>query len=390
MISNKHKKGLTKLANMLLRPIIREKRISEPLDFCDIRTILIVEVSLIGDEIMTIPFYSILRKNCPNAKITVIGMPWISKQLINQGLIDEIIEFDGLHCLESPKSWIANRKKIHNILKVVNEKNYDIGFEPRGDIRYCLFMHYTNAARKISFDDDNNSYLLNTSIKRDPTIVHEIDRRLSLLKMLGFKITEADRYPFLKLLDTQIAFNNEIVSSLSITRKKVIGIHPGASLEIKRYPYYPEVIFELSKIINNKEDYYVLVFQGKGEEDIAGRVYDSARDGGFDAALICEPLEEYIGLIGSCDYMICNDSGAGHIAAAYGIPVTVVFGPVRHDMYRPLGNNSVYIISHDLPCKPCKSRTCLRKDDACLSKIQVIEVCSVIHNMILNANSKEM
>ena len=58
----------TRLINSILRLFIHEKSYSEPINVKEIREVLIVEVSLIGDEIMTIPFYRAIKAN--NPKVT--------------------------------------------------------------------------------------------------------------------------------------------------------------------------------------------------------------------------------------------------------------------------------------------------------------------------------
>ena len=132
-----------KPVNRLLKLLVHEEFAKTPIKIDDIKEILIIEVSLIGDEIMTIPFYSCLKANCPNARITVVGRKWISLQLLAQGLIDRIIEFDALKCLSSPMDWIKNNRTIRSVLTEINKLSYDVAFEPRGDIRYALFMHFT-------------------------------------------------------------------------------------------------------------------------------------------------------------------------------------------------------------------------------------------------------
>lgn len=376
----------TRLINSILRLFIHEKSYSEPINVKEIREVLIVEVSLIGDEIMTIPFYRAIKANNPNVKITVVGRKWISDQLIENGVIDEIVEFDALKCLSSPADWIRHRKEIKDTLGKINNKTYDIALEPRGDIRFGLFMHFTKARRKASFDIMNNAYMLTDPVKPDESIVHEVSHRLSLLERIGFDLSISVAYPQLDISNRQLEFVKNFVSSNELAGKKIIGIHPGASLAVKQYKRYPEVIASVIDEIDDKEKYAILVFCGKGEEDEAKRVYQEAINKDVKTIIVSEILENYIGLVSVCDCMICNDSGAGHIAAAYGIPVTVIFGPVLPEMYRPLGENGVYVVSHDLDCKPCYKRSCPLNTNACIDGISPNEVTDVFSRMLKDNN----
>lgn len=375
----------TKAINSILKLFIHEQRYSELLDIKKLKEILIIEVSLIGDEIMTIPFYKTIKANNPNAKITVVGRKWISNQLIEKGVIDEIIEFDGFKCLSSPSDWLRYRKEIKETLKIINGKTYDLALEPRGDIRFALFMHFTNAIRKSSFDIMNNAYMLTDPVEADESIIHEVPHRLSLLERIGYDLSLTVSYPQLSVSKRQDEFIKSFVKSHGLEEKTVIGIHPGASLSVKQYKRYPDVMSGVIDKIKEKEKYAVLVFCGRGEEDAANDVYHEVVKKGVKAIVVSEKLENYIGLVSECDYMICNDSGAGHIAAAYGIPVTVIFGPVLPDMYKPLGQNKVFVVSHQLECKPCIKRNCPLGTNVCIDGISPNEVIDTVSTMINEA-----
>lgn len=53
------------------------------------------------------------------------------------------------------------------------------------------------------------------------------------------------------------------------------------------------------------------------------------------------------------EILICNDSGAMHMAAVAGLPTVAVFGPTTKELgYRPWQDRAV-IVEKDLPCRPC-------------------------------------
>lgn len=65
-------------------------------------------------------------------------------------------------------------------------------------------------------------------------------------------------------------------------------------------------------------------------------------------------LLETIGVLGTCDLAISNDSGLAHAAAALKVPTLVVFGPTQVAKNLPAGATAVYL---DLPCQPCQYRS---------------------------------
>ena len=59
--------------------------------------------------------------------------------------------------------------------------------------------------------------------------------------------------------------------------------------------------------------------------------------------------------------LVTNDSGAMHLAAALGVPVTAMFGPTRERETRPLGPEGLaapVVLTHDVWCRPCMLREC--------------------------------
>lgn len=65
-------------------------------------------------------------------------------------------------------------------------------------------------------------------------------------------------------------------------------------------------------------------------------------------------LLETIGVLGTCDLAISNDSGLAHAAAAIKVPTLVIFGPTQLAKNLPAGATAVYL---DLPCRPCQYRS---------------------------------
>ncbi|HLX54793.1 MAG TPA: glycosyltransferase family 9 protein, partial [Aquella sp.] len=85
-------------------------------------------------------------------------------------------------------------------------------------------------------------------------------------------------------------------------------------------------------------------------------------------------LHEYMILMSSCQLVICNDSGAAHIAGAYGVPELVIFGKGDPNAVKPFTHNQLSIISHDLECKPCHLVNCKFGTNQCMKMVSTDEV----------------
>jgi ADP-heptose:LPS heptosyltransferase len=365
-------KNLEKVNNVLRLFYRKSKKRSANTDAAHYRNILIIDFSLIGDMVMSIPFLKNIRFNCPNAQITLVAMPWSKVILGDQSLVDNFIIFNGKDELASPGAWIKNRKDIRKTLREVNKTHYDIAFEPKGDLRHMLFMRYTNADRTVSYNYTGGDYLVTDCYEPVKGIEHLIDEKLELLRLSGFSITPY--VPELKLSDAARDYVECYKERHGLGGKVLIGIHPGASNENKRFGKYPELVERLSKELSKKNrDYTFLLFESPdGESEIKSIIQTLDRTH-ISYHIIQKSIDKYIQLVSLCNYMICNDSSASHIAAAYSIPTLVIFGAVKSETALPRGKGKVVAVSHDLDCKPCTLPQCPRGTYECIDSITVDE-----------------
>lgn len=369
---NVEKTRKIKKLNCFLSLIYKKPKRKEHIKNNMIRNILIIDFSLMGDIIMDIPFIKTLRHNCPNAKITMVCMTWGKVILGDQGLVDEFIIFDGKSKLSSPQQMLLNYKEIKHTIKKINAKKYDIGFEPKGDLRHILFLHYTNCSRTVTYNYTGGDYLVTDSFSPKLETKHLIDEKLDLLELSGFRIFNDDKTPQLLLSKESQNMTKAFMIENEINNKQIIGIHPGASNINKQYRHYPELIKKIAD--NFGEKIVFAIFEGPGEKEIVDRIVLTIAKENIHYIRIKKHAKEYIALISVCNYMICNDSSAGHIAAAYGIPVVVVFGPIKMETAIPRGTNKVIGISHEIECKPCTLPECPLGTNECIKKVTVEEL----------------
>src|SRR5262249_5412124 len=85
-------------------------------------------------------------------------------------------------------------------------------------------------------------------------------------------------------------------------------------------------------------------------------------------------LPTLAGVLAACRALITNDSGAMHLAAAIGVPVTAVFGPTDDMATRPLGD-AHRVVAHPVWCRPCMLREC-PLDHACMRGVPAAVVAA--------------
>jgi heptosyltransferase-2 len=148
---------------------------------------------------------------------------------------------------------------------------------------------------------------------------------------------------------------------------KIIAIAPGSNWFTKRWPekYYEDLVKTLS------ESNYGIVFIGSNEErELCEKIKPLQKSINIAGEL---SLLESAAVVKLCDLMICNDSGALHLADAMQTDVLAFFGPtVKSIGYYPFRDNDK-VLEVDLDCRPCSSHgtnTCPLGHHNCMKFIE--------------------
>lgn len=100
-------------------------------------------------------------------------------------------------------------------------------------------------------------------------------------------------------------------------------------------------------------------------------------------------LLELGGLLQHAQLAITVDSGPMHMAAALGVPVLALFGPTDPVRTGPYGAKSRVLTTARLPCQPCFSGQCDRGDLACMRRIFPSQVLAAALDMLGARRSDE-
>jgi ADP-heptose:LPS heptosyltransferase len=150
---------------------------------------------------------------------------------------------------------------------------------------------------------------------------------------------------------------------------------PGARKPANRWP--ANRFGKLSSLLPIK----TLVIGSREDIHLADMVVETSKGNAVSIAGKTD-LKSLIEVIRGARFVVSNDSGPMHIAAALGIPVFALFGPANPVRTGPYGRGHK-VIREEVSCAPCYRRTC--DDLRCMEKLSVERVIDAIkeHQQLL-------
>ena len=195
-----------------------------------------------------------------------------------------------------------------------------------------------------------------------------------LVEALGFTVT--DRTPRVSPRpDTTERAARLLVQVGIAPTALLIGFAPGAAYgHAKRWPP-ARVAAVVARLAQERGATSILV--GAHGDREAGREIESTLPSAVRVVNLIgrTDLRQLAGILARCAAFVSNDSGAMHLAAAVGVPVTAIFGPTDERVTAPIGNHDVIV--REVFCRPCMLRDC-PIDHRCMKRITSDEVFEIV------------
>ncbi len=325
--------------------------------------IFVKGLNWVGDAILSTPALTHLRRCFPKAHITLMVRPWVAAVHENSPDIDDLWVFDD------GESWGS----FYKATQMIRKGCFDIGIALPNSTRSAALLHLGGVRYRIGFNLGGRQFLLNRGLRRDPSLLedHQIFYYLRIIEHLCGK-AQGRQQLSLTPGELEVEEAGQVLAQRGLDRgRPLIGIAPGSiNSTAKRWP--AERFAELADQLKEKTEAEVLLLGSEKEKDVLDRVEASAQTvvhnlGGQLG------LGQAIAMIARLNGLICNDSGAMHIAAALGIPTVAIFGPTEWQTTYPFSKSAVIVRKEGIDCAPCMRRDC-PIDHRCMTRISVQEV----------------
>jgi ADP-heptose:LPS heptosyltransferase len=373
-----------------LKPLVWFSKTEAYTSLDDVERILVFEPGSLGDMVMLMPFLRSLRTQFSRAKLTILCRAGATKGqnyasidptsietlLLDQGFVDELIPVPvpwlvDVSVWKKYSPFSLNWPKFLWQLRQLSNRNFDLAFSGgRGDIRYSLALWFTGAKRRVGYGYAGGGFLLTDVVVPDLTRPHQTELALQLLEYLGIPIIRDGQLVNLSPKDE--VFSLKFLTEHGIGMDDlVVGVHPGSRVPTRQWG--EERFREVVKQLTEQHGAKVVWFAEPNS------LPDQTSSRNFVS--ISLPLREFLAVLSRCRFLVCNESGPMHLAAAVGVPVVSIFGSGFPEWYRPLGEAHRIVIRRDMWCRPCADR-CIFKEPYCLRLIPVEEVMQAVEDAL--------
>jgi heptosyltransferase-2 len=323
------------------------------------RRLVIRTPNWLGDAVMALPALAAVRAAFPETWLTVAAIPEVAPIFEEQNEVRP----QQILILEKDREPAQLR-----------EGTFDGALLLTNSFRTAWATKRAGIAERWGYAAGARGPLLTRAVPRPRRGLHQSEYYLELVRGLGIAATAAP--PRLTVTDTTRQRARRLLDQSGIAEgMPVVGFAPGAAYGYaKRWP--PDRVAEvITRIVRDRGARCVLL--GAGGDREAGRAIESTLPPDVHVVNLIgrTDLRLLMGVLEACRAFVSNDSGAMHLAAAVGVPVTAIFGPTNERATAPIGDHDV--ILHQVFCRPCMLREC-PIDHRCMKRITVDEVYSAV------------
>jgi lipopolysaccharide heptosyltransferase I len=293
--------------------------------------ILLIKPSSLGDIVMALPALSALRRSFPRAKISWLIRPEFAALIEGHPHLDEIILFDRKFLAKAWHSANAGRSLL-SLIRTLNHGRFDAVLDLQGLFRTGLLAWCTRCPQRFGPRWREMAHLFyTTSIPPRMEWVHVVDYYLKLVEAMGASDLRAE---FI-LPENPIAAGavHVLLSQHRIPGDRYVVVIPGSAQTSKCWPV--ERFAALADRLASQHGLAVVATGSKSEHAMIERIRSLAQ---YPPANLASetPLPELVEVLRRAKLVVSNDTGPGHIAAALGRPLVMMFSwsnPLRVGPY---------------------------------------------------------
>ncbi|MFA5293398.1 MAG: lipopolysaccharide heptosyltransferase II [Phycisphaerae bacterium] len=298
-----------------------------------IKKILIIKPSALGDIVMAMPAACCLAENFPDAQIHWFVRPEYSSILENHPCVHKTVIFDRK---KLGKWWYkpAAFAELVRLIRQLRKEKYDIVFDFQGRFRSAIFAWFSGCKKRIGMTptQEITGLFYTSRIAQPQSSPHVVDYFLDMVFSVGVKKSKV--HFDLKPQPQAIAEIQKIMAEHRVNKDNYVIFVPGATVETKKWPI--ENFAALADNVHKKYQCGIAAVGVEAERQTAEKLQELTDVSVVNLAGKTN-ISRLIALLAGAKIVVSNDTGPAHIAAALGVPMVLIFGFTNPARVGPYG-----------------------------------------------------
>jgi len=274
--------------------------------------ILVIRLSAMGDVAISVPVLSAFVLQYPSVKITVLTTAFYEPFFKNMPNVSVYkVDKKGNH-----KGLLGLFKLAKELKALKIDAVADFHNVLRSKILVRLLKLQGIPYQQINKGRTDKKALTRANNKILKPLSTSAKRYANVFEQLGFPI-DLNKHQLKK----REKLSDTILKYIGNSNKKRIGIAPFAAHKGKMYP-----LDKMQKVIAALAEDYQVILVGGGKKEASQLKKIAATHQNIISIANQFTFDEELAIISNLDVMLAMDSGNGHLAAMYGVPVITVWG----------------------------------------------------------------
>ena len=285
------------------------------------KNILLIKPSSLGDIVLALPALSALRRSFPDSNISWLIRPEFAPLIENHPHLNNVIIFDRKFL---GKAWF-NPKASASLLSLIRRlrrSKFDLVIDLQGLFRTASLAWLSGCKKRFGMTTAREfaNIFYTHRVIQTPDCIHLVDYYLKIIQTAGAADTAVE---FVFPPDSAAADSvNSMLRSHDINTDNYAVLVPTSAHKDKCWPI--ERFAALADRISSQLGLSIVATGTASERSTVEKLEDMANVPIVNFAGQTS-LAELIALLKAAKLVVSNDTGPGHIAAALGTPLVLMF-----------------------------------------------------------------
>ena len=336
----------------------------------NISRILLVHQNWLGDALFSTPAVRAIRKRYPSAHISCLSSPRAADVWRHNAHVNEVLTVGDRKGLLSPEGGFGLWRRMA-------KGRYDLVIFFRRSRSRAFLAKLARIPALAGYAASGKRSDLTHAVPLPAKTLHRIDHFLGLTQGLG--IAPDGREPEYHTTKDEELSLRKILSAEGVGESEPYAVvHAGGNWKLKRWGQ--EAFAEWIRSYLASESGFVVLCGSADEAALTAKIRkEAASDRVID---LCQrtSMAQLAALLKGARFLLSNDSGPIHLAAAQGTRILGLYGPTDPAITGPVSSAPIRILRKDVGCDvPCYFRDCDHR--VCMDLLTSAEVLSAAREL---------